>query len=70
MSRCLLDRPGVVAVAVLQSLQASRYLSRGVEWSPVVQCSWDRLTNSAGGRRACGEGQGLQSRVCCKCNAN
>ena len=31
----------------------------------VVHCTWDRLTTSStGGRRACTEGQGLQSCAC------
>ena len=36
---------------------------------PVLQCTWDGFTSGMGGRHACGQGQGLQLHVWCKCNA-
>ena len=50
------------------SRQASQCLSGNV--GSVVQCDWNPLNNGAGVRRVCGEGQGLQSHACHKCNAS
>ena len=50
-----------MSVVALQS-QASQYLSEGVR-------SRDRLSYDVSGRRAYGDGQGLQSCVHCKYNA-
>jgi len=61
---CRVDRPLACLTGRCGRLsqQASQYLS-----GPVMHCTWDRLTSGAGARCACGEGQALQSRACCKC---
>jgi len=47
----------------------SRVSDSGILQVRQCHCTWDRLTGGIGGRRAYGEGQGLQSRACYKCNA-
>jgi len=53
----------------LQSQQASRHHTCDGYWAMGSHYMWGRLTSGMSEKPACKEGQGLQSRACCTCNA-
>jgi len=66
---CLLALLRTVAAAAAGYHCRRVHISQGVS-GHVLQCTWNASPAArVHGRRACGEEQGLQSCVCCKCSA-